>query len=144
MGFVSRKAVALLLALMAGAGMSAKENETRKSRFNWNPVINAIIMVESEGNARAVSGSACGAMQIRPIMIRECNSILEKRNSKKRYRMEDRFDLAKSKEMFILIQSHYNPTNNVEKAIRSWNGGPRYSVKGTQAYYEKVMRHLRK
>ena len=104
----------------------------------------AIIQVESEGNARAVSGNSCGAMQITPILVRECNDILKKRNSKKRYSLNDRFSVAKSKEMFLLIQSHFNPTNNVEKAIRSWNGGMRYSVKRTQRYYNKVMKNLKK
>ena len=104
----------------------------------------AIIQVESEGNAKAVSGNSCGAMQITPILVRECNDILKKRNSKKRYSLNDRFSVAKSKEMFLLIQSHFNPTNNVEKAIRSWNGGMRYSVKRTQRYYNKVMKNLKK
>ncbi|MGN0050163.1 MAG: transglycosylase SLT domain-containing protein [Prevotella sp.] len=104
----------------------------------------AIIQVESEGNSRAVSGNSCGAMQITPILVRECNDILKKRNSKKRYSLNDRFSVAKSKEMFLLIQSHFNPTNNVEKAIRSWNGGMRYSVKRTQRYYNKVMKNLKK
>jgi hypothetical protein len=46
--------------------------------------------------------------------------------------------------MFLLIQSWYNPENNVEKAIRSWNGGVNYSVKRTQRYFEKVMNILQK
>ena len=46
--------------------------------------------------------------------------------------------------MFLLIQSWYNPKNNVEKAIRSWNGGVNYKVRSTQRYYEKVMRALKK
>ena len=58
--------------------------------------------------------------------------------------LKDRFDVAKSKEMFRLIQSFYNVENNIEKAIRSWNGGMRYSIKGTQRYYEKVMSYLNK
>ncbi|EJP32032.1 hypothetical protein HMPREF1146_0221 [Prevotella sp. MSX73] len=40
--------------------------------------------------------------------------------------------------MFLLIQSVYNPLNNVEKAIRSWNGGNNYTLKRTQHYFEKV------
>ena len=71
------------------------------------------------------------------------NSILKKRKSKKRYKLADRFNVTKSKEMFILIQSYHNPQNNVEKAIRSWNGGPRYSRRGTQKYYNKVMKLLK-
>ena len=58
--------------------------------------------------------------------------------------LSDRFNVKKSKEMFILIQAHHNPENNVEKAIRSWNGGPKYSVRGTQKYLNKVMKILKK
>ena len=113
---------------------------TNRKTFNWTPVINAIIEVESEGNPNAVSGASCGAMQITPILVKECNTILEKRGSKKRYTLRDRFSVQKSKEMFLLMQSHFNPENNVEKAIRAWNGGNRYKIKSTNAYYRKVMK----
>ena len=121
----------------------AEKVERKNSGFDWEPVMKAIIQVESEGNPKAVSGNSCGAMQITPILVRECNDILKKRNSKKRYTLNDRFSVVKSKEMFLLIQSHFNPTNNIEKAIRSWNGGMRYSVKRTQRYYNKVMKNLK-
>lgn len=121
----------------------AEKVERKNSGFDWEPVMKAIIQVESEGNPKAVSGNSCGAMQITPILVRECNDILKKRNSKKRYTLNDRFSVVKSKEMFLLIQSHFNPTNNVEKAIRSWNGGMRYNVKRTQRYYNKVMKNLK-
>ena len=116
---------------------------TTSSRYDWNPVMEAIIHVESRGDAKAVSGNSCGAMQITPILVKECNNILKKRKSKKRFTLQDRFSVQKSKEMFLLYQSHYNPTNNVEKAIRSWNGGNNYSVKRTHSYYKKVMAKLR-
>lgn len=112
--------------------------------FDWEPVMKAIIQVESQGNVRAVSGNSCGAMQITPILVAECNNILKARHSKKRYSLADRFSLDKSKEMFLLIQSHYNPRNDIEKAIRSWNGGMHYSVRRTQRYFDKVMRNLNK
>ena len=60
----------------------------------------------------------------------------------KRYSLNDRFNLQKSKEMFIIIQSYYNPTNNVERAIRMWQGGAHYKVKSTQRYFEKVMSYM--
>ena len=82
-------------------------------------------------------------MQISPILVKECNIILKNQGSKKRYTLTDRYDIQKSREMFVVIQSFHNPTNNVEKAIRSWNGGMKYSVKATQKYYNKVMRHLK-
>ena len=104
----------------------------------------AIIQVESEGNARAVSGGSCGAMQITPIMVEECNNILKKRGEKKRFKLSDRFSVEKSKEMFMLFQSHFNTKKSIEQAIRSWNGGMRYTVKGTQRYYNKVLAEMKK
>ena len=130
--------------LMTSVGMLANEkNEAASATFNWNPVMEAIIQVESKGNPRAVSGNSCGAMQITPIMDAECNNILKKRKSKKRFTLADRFNVAKSKEMFILFQSFHNPKSNVEQAIRSWIGGMRYTVRGTQRYFNKVMKYLK-
>lgn len=130
----------MIAPLSASAGDA---RPTTSSGYDWNPVMEAIIHVESRGNAKAVSGNSCGAMQITPILVKECNNILKKRKSKKRFTMQDRFSVQKSKEMFLLFQSHFNPTNNVEQAIRSWNGGMNYSVKRTQCYYNKVMAKLR-
>ena len=127
-------------ALAAGNG---NKNENSKKSFDWNPVIDAIIQVESNGNHHAKNGKQVGAMQITPILVADCNEILKKRNSSKRYQLSDRLNISKSKEMFLLIQSWYNPRNNVEQAIRSWNGGVKYSIKGTQRYYEKVLRAMK-
>ena len=131
----------MLVPLNALAGTKGKQS----SRFDWNPVIDAIIEVESEGKADAVdkSGKSCGIMQITPILVKECNRILELKNSDKRYTMKDRFSVRKSKEMFLLYQSFYNPKNNVELAIRSWNGGMNYTKRGTQRYFEKVMSKMK-
>lgn len=123
-----------------GADAAAESGAAQTENFDWEPVIKAIVQVESEGNTRAVKGNSCGAMQITPILVVECNNILKKRKSKKRYTLRDRFSLEKSKEMFLLMQSHFNPLNDIEKAIRSWNGGNKYSVKRTQRYFEKVMK----
>jgi hypothetical protein len=132
----------LLMSTSVMASGNAKKS-TKTSGFNWNPVMDAIIQVESEGNARAVSGNSVGVMQITPILVQDCNDILKKRKSKKRFSLADRYDEAKSKEMFLLIQSHYNPLNSIEKAIRSWNGGVNYSVRATNRYYKKVMRIMK-
>ena len=128
-----------LLPLQAGA---ANENDNSE-QFDWSAVMEAIILVESEGNPNAVSGNSVGAMQITPILVRECNNILKARGSEKRYTLADRYNVEKSKEMFLLIQSEYNKQNDVEKAIRTWNGGPRYSVRATNGYYQKVLRRMR-
>ena len=132
----------VMVAMTASAGTNAAKS-TKTSGINWNPVMDAIIQVESEGNPKAVSGNSVGAMQITPILVKDCNEILKKKKSKKRYTMADRYSVAKSKEMFLLIQSHYNPENSIEKAIRSWNGGVRYSVRATNKYYQKVMAKMK-
>src|SRR5574344_640246 len=102
--------LAIMMACSINASAGTKNNERS---FDWTPVISAIIQVESQGNPKAVSGKSC--------------RILQMRQSKKRYTMNDRFNAKKSKEMFLLIQSFYNKANNVEYAIRAWNGGHNYS-----------------
>ena len=133
----------MMVSLSAWAGGNATKS-TKKLSFDWTPVMEAIIKVESEGNPKAVSGNSVGAMQITPILVKECNEILSKRKSKKRYTLADRYSVEKSKEMFLLIQSYFNPENNVEKAIRSWNGGRSYGIRATNLYYRKVMARMNK
>ena len=133
--------MALAITLTAAAAGNAKSTKT--SGFNWNPVMDAIIQVESEGNPKAVSGNSVGAMQITPILVKDCNEILKKQKSKKQYTMADRYSVTKSKEMFLILQKYYNPENNIEKAIRLWNGGIKYSVRATNRYYRKVMALLK-
>ena len=117
--------------------------QAKSPSFNWDPVMDAIIQVESGGNPNAVSGNSVGVMQITPILVKDCNQILERKKSKKRYTLSDRYSAKKSKEMFLLIQSYYNPMNNVEKAIRLWNGGVNYSVRATNRYFQKVMNKMK-
>ena len=124
---IVRKASLVILALAmccttALAGGNATKSKKAEA-FNWNPIMDAIIQVESEGNPNAVSGQSVGV--------------------KKRFEMNDRYSVAKSKEMFLLIQSYHNPTNSIEKAIRSWNGGMKYSVRATNRYYKKVMSKMK-
>ena len=109
--------------------------------YDWSKVIDAISKVESKGNEKAVSKDCVGILQIRPVLVADCNEYLKMKKSKKRYTLNDRFSVEKSKEMFALYQERYNPTNNVEKAIRLWNGGCGYSVAKTTDYYKKVMKY---
>ena len=103
--------------------LAGNKGDKKSSGVNWEPVMNAIIQVESGGHSKAKNGNQCGAMQITPILVKECNNILKERKSKKRFTLSDR-------------------KNDIEKAIRSWNGGQQYSVKRTQRYFEKVMSYL--
>ncbi|MBR4388491.1 MAG: transglycosylase SLT domain-containing protein [Prevotella sp.] len=117
--------------------------EGEENDYDWTPVIDAIIQVESKGNPNARSGIYCGILQISPVLVQECNNILKRRGSSKRYTLNDRFNVTKSKEMFVIIQSYYNPKHNVERAIRMWQGGCNYNVRSTQRYYDRVMSYMR-
>ena len=140
---VSVSLMALTFTLIASAGGGNGKSSTKTSDVDWNPVMDAIIQVESEGNPKAVSGNSVGAMQITPILVKDCNDILKRQKSKKRYTMDDRYSVAKSKEMFLIIQKYYNPENSIEKAIRLWNGGVKYTTKATNRYYKKVLAQMK-
>ena len=140
---VSVSLMALTFTLIASAGGGNVKSSTKTSGVDWNPVMDAIIQVESEGNPNAVSGNSVGVMQITPILVKDCNDILKRQKSKKQYTMADRYSVAKSKEMFLIIQKYYNPENNIEKAIRLWNGGVKYTTKATNRYYKKVLAKMK-
>lgn len=112
-------------------------NSFGNDRHSWTQLINAIAKVESEYNPKAVSknGKYVGYLQISKIIVDDCNRIL----GKNVYCYKHRYDKAKSIEMFIIIQRHYNSEKDIEKAIRLWNGGPTYDIQKTQEYYDKVI-----
>ena len=105
----------------------------------YDKLIVAISKVESGGNPKAVnpSGKYVGYLQIGNVVVKDCNRLI----GENRYTSQDRYSIEKSIEMFKIIQSHYNPTNDIEKAIRTWNGGSGYKIKSTQGYYNKVINH---
>ena len=109
---------------------------------DWSTVVASIAHVESNGDASAVNGDAVGLLQIRPVLVKDVNRILKKRKSNKRYSLKDRYNARKSREMFEIYQSYYNPNGSVERAIRLWNGGCGDSISGTQKYYNKVKKAM--
>ena len=117
----------------------------QKKQFDWNPVMDAIIQVESKGNPKAYNknGDCAGILQITPGLVKQCNTWLKAKKSKKRYTLADRYNVKKSKEIFVMVQSYYNKSNDIEKAIRIWNGGPGYTIKGTNGYFNKVMKYYK-
>ena len=110
--------------------------------FDWNKLIDAIAHFESKGNARAVNGQYVGLLQISPVLVRECNNILKARGESKRYTLKDRYNAEKSREMFAIIQSHHNPSNSIERAIRMWKGGIGFSIRKTQNYVNRVLERM--
>lgn len=131
-------AVVFMMAFVAIGANAANDNE----EFDWSPVVDAIIHVESRGNASARNGQYVGVLQMSPVVVKAVNQILQRRGSSKRFSLKDRYSERKSREMFEIFMSYYNPNNSVEKAIRMWKGGTGYSVRSTQKYYRTVMKYV--
>ena len=111
------------------------------------PLIQAMIMVESEGNDSAYhkGEKAAGCLQIRPIMVREVNRILEIQKSDLEYTLEDRWSREKSIEMFHIVNGYHNKNSTYEEIARAWNGGPNWFKKGlTKRYWKRVQKQLKK
>ena len=107
------------------------------------PLIQAMIMVESEGNDSAYSKKeeAVGCLQIRPIMVREVNRILRKQKIKKKYTLNDRYSRKKSIEMFYICRDYHHSEDSDEVIARCWNGGPKgWKKKSTRYYWIKVVK----
>jgi len=116
-------------------------NAQAEKMYDWTKIMNAIIQVESKGNINTRSKDCVGILQIRPILVADVNEYLKMKGSNKRFKLSDRLNVEKSKEMFVIYQKRYNPTNDIEKAIRLWNGGCGYSKAKTENYYRKVMKY---
>jgi hypothetical protein len=112
-------------------------------------LLTALILVESRGNDSAigdrhiVGGEAVGALQIRPIMVREVNRILKIQKSDKRYTLKDRYDRQKTIEMFYVWKNFHHKDSDFETIARNWNGGPKgYKNSRTLKYWNKVQKEL--
>jgi hypothetical protein len=112
-------------------------------------LIEALIQVESRGNDSAigdrhlVGNEAVGALQIRPIMVREVNRILKIKKSDKRFKMSDRWDREKTIEMFLIWKDFHHSNDDFEKIARNWNGGPKgFKSSRTEKYWVKVQQEL--
>lgn len=104
-------------------------------------IIKAIGRVESMNNPLAYNEKekAKGILQIRPIMVKEINSISLYIN----YKHSDAWNEERSIEMFIKFQNQFNPEWDTELAAKKWNGGREGEKNSnTEVYYQKVKQEL--
>lgn len=121
--------------------------EVPEYTLDVEPLIQAMIMVESEGNDSAYckKEEAVGCLQIRPIMVREVNRILKIQKSELEYTLEDRWSREKSIEMFHIVNGYHNKNSTYEEIARAWNGGPNWFKKSlTKRYWKRVQKQLKK
>jgi hypothetical protein len=112
-------------------------------------LLSALIFVESRGNDSAigdkhlVGNEAVGALQIRPIMVREVNRICKIIGSHQHFALKDRFDRNKSIHMFMIWKDYHHKNDNNEVIARNWNGGPKgYKKDRTVKYWNKIEKQL--
>lgn len=123
--------------------------EIKEIPVKGSVLIEALIQVESRGHDSAigdkhlVGNEAVGALQIRPIMLREVNRILKIKKVDKRYKLKDRFNREKTIEMFLIWKNYHHPNSDFEKIARNWNGGPNgFKKSRTEKYWVKVQKEL--
>jgi hypothetical protein len=104
--------------------------EVEDKQSDLQDLVYALIQVESTGRDNITGDHhlgenyAAGALQIRPVMLREVNRILILQKKSKRFKLSDRYDRQKSIEMFHIWREYHHQNSNFEKIVRSWNGGP--------------------
>jgi len=109
--------------------------------YNFDDLLAAIATVESNNDPNAYNKkeNAAGLYQIRPIYLKDVNRIL----GVQRYKLFDRFDPQKSREIAYVYLNHYGKNKSLEQLARIHSGGPQgYKRKSTLAYWHKVKRVL--
>jgi len=123
-----------------------KQNIVKVDTIKRDILLEAIIVVESNGNDscigdRNLGRPSVGCLQIRPIMVREVNRILRKQKIKKKYKLKDRYSRKKSIEMFYIWKDYHHSEDSDEVIARCWNGGPKgWKKKSTNYYWAKVVK----
>lgn len=148
----STKGIPMLIALIA----SVLTTFATVDSTTVEKAMAACISVESGGDAKAqgdyedkknkLRPKAIGILQIHKEMVDDVNRINGLRGDKARYTYDDRWDVAKSKQMFRTYQSWYAKYypiaagKEIEVMARRWNGGPRGELKRekTSEYWRKV------
>lgn len=112
------------------------------SKYTPHQVLDAIIKVESLAGEYTYNRNeplAVGILQQYPIYVQDVNRII----GQEFYKLSDRNDPVKAKQMFWIYQQFYNPTFDREKMIRIHCGGPDGRKQDcTLKYFELVKKAL--
>lgn len=135
----------LVSSMLAGFDAdSIPDNSVTKDGVSLRVLADCISQVESNNSPKAVgdNGKAIGAYQLHSIFVKDCNRIV----GYEKFKLEDRWDVNKSREMFYVYSKHYAKGVNkvsAERIARCFNGGPTGHQKGaTLEYWNRVKREL--
>lgn len=116
----------LILSITAFAQIQQMKEKEEPELSEWEMLQLAIAMTESNFNPKAVgTHKDYGIFQITPIYVAEVNKIL----GEKTYTHDQAFDIAKSVEMFNILQNDKNPDKNIDKGIYNHNKSKAYKTK---------------
>lgn len=105
-----------------------------KPLTEWQIFTLALIEVECGGEFQAVSEKqAVGPFQITEIYVAEINRIYDTN-----YTIHDAFIFSTAYEMFMLMNQYYNPTFDIDKAIKLHNPG------AGEWYAKKIKKQMEK
>lgn len=103
---------------------------------SFEQLIMAIALTESRFQPEALGTAGdIGILQIREIYVREVNRLYGTC-----YTIEDAYSPEKSLEMFLLMQQHYNPEDDIETGIYYHNKSP-YYAKSVKQNLELIKRY---
>lgn len=105
---------------------------TNQINDEWNTLIQAIIYIESKGNAAARNKDCLGILQLRPIYVKQVNKIV----GYNKFKYEDRLNPTKSIEMFNIYQNFFNKKKLIKKAIMLHNNSHNYYIKVMNKFKE--------
>lgn len=109
--------------------------------MNLEPLIAALIIVESSGNDMAIGdgGRAIGPLQIHKSVVIDANRI-----AKTNWTHQQMTNRAIARKVCEAYLTHYGKGCTTEQLARKWNGGPTGDKKSaTIPYWNKVKKHLK-
>jgi len=109
--------------------------------MNLEPLIAALIIVESSGNDMAIGdgGRAIGPLQIHKSVVIDANRI-----AGTSYTHQQMTNRAIARKVCGVYLTHYGKGCSTEQLARKWNGGPTGDKKSaTIPYWNKVKKHLK-
>jgi hypothetical protein len=122
-----------------------------------DPFARAVFNFESRFREKIVNkiSGASGIGQITPVMIKEVNRILRKKEilismflgcpvKIEKYKLSDAFDPYKTYEIWLIVQEFHNPEYYYDKACRIWFGtGKQHDSMVWEDYYNEVMKYYK-
>lgn len=122
----------LLISIRAFAPCESVAYILRDEPVNYyDPLIKAIVKVESNGNQYAFNAleNAVGAFQVRECRLKDYNRL----NGLK-MRLSDMYDYEKAKQVFL----YFTKGRSYEVIARAWCSGENGTKKASDSYYDKI------